>query len=153
MRHGNAESSYQVNDFDRNLTEYGIKEVKNNIEKLNSFKIVPDLITISSAMRTKQTFAIYEDITKYKGKFVFDKDLYNFYNTSDFISKYIECIDNKYETIMFIGHNPTISNLLQMLTGDLSVYLDTSSIFVIDFDINNWEKLEVRTGKLYFSTN
>lgn len=153
MRHGNAESSYQANDFDRNLTQYGIKEVKNNVEKLNSFKIIPDKIVVSEAVRTQQTFAIYEDLTKFKGKVVNDKGLYDFHSTSEFISKYIENTDDTINTIMFIGHNPTLSNLLQMFTGELGIYLDTASIFVIDFDINNWQNLEVRTGKLYFSTN
>ena len=153
MRHGNAKSSYQVNDFDRNLTKYGIKEIKNNVEKLNSFKIIPDKIIVSEAARTQQTFSIYDDITKFKGAVVNDKRLYDFHNTSEFIAEYVENTDDTLNTIMFIGHNPTLSNLLQMLTGDIGIYMDTASIFVIDFDVNMWQNIEVRTGKLYFSTN
>jgi len=153
MRHGNAENSYQGKDFDRNLTQYGIKEVKNNFEKLNSYKIIPDKIVVSKAVRTQQTFAIYNNLTKFKGEIVNDKRLYDFHSTSEFISEYIENTNNTHNTIMFIGHNPTLSNLLQMLTAELGIYLDTASIFVIDFDINKWTDLEVRTGKLYFSTN
>ncbi len=152
MRHGNAENSYQINDFDRNLSKFGITELKNNIEKLNSFKIIPDKIIVSKAVRTQQTFSIYNDITKFKGSVNNDTQLYNFHNTSEFIAEYIENIDDSLNTIMFIGHNPTLTNLLQMLTGNTGVYMDTASIFVIDFDIDKWQNIELRTGKLYFST-
>ncbi len=152
MRHGNAESSYQVNDFDRNLTDFGIKEIKNNVEKLNSFKIIPNKIIVSKATRTQQTLSIYEYITNFKGSISNDKRLYDFHNTSEFIAEYIENTDDSLDTIMFIGHNPTLSNLLQMLTGNIGLHMDTASIFVIDFDIDIWQNIEVRKGKLFFST-
>ena len=153
MRHGNAETSYQVDDFDRKLTEFGIKEVKTNVEKLNSYNIVPDKIIVSKALRTQQTFSIYNNITRFKGEVVHSKQLYEFHSTSEFIEKYIENTDNNMNTIMFIGHNPTLSNLLQMLTGNIGIFMDTAAIAVIDFDIDKWNNIEVKTGKLFFSTN
>jgi len=153
MRHGNAENSYQKDDFDRNLSEYGEEEININSIKLKNLNILPEIITVSKANRTKQTFNIFAKVINYSGIVKIDEDLYNFHNTSEFITKYIETNNDNIQTIMFIGHNPTLSNLLQMLTGDLNTYMDTASIFVIDFDIEKWINLKVRTGKIYFSTN
>lgn len=153
MRHGNAETSYQKSDFDRNLSDYGKKEVFKNVTQLMSNAIMPETVVVSKANRTLQSFNIFKDTLKYDSKFTIDEDLYNFYSTSEFLEKYIEKCDNNYNTVMFIGHNPTFSNLLQMLTGNLSIFMDTASVFVIDFDIENWNSLQVRTGKIFFSTH
>ena len=115
--------------------------------------IMPETVVVSKANRTLQSFNIFKDTLKYDSKFTIDEDLYNLYSTSEFLEKYIEKCDNNYNTVMFIGHNPTFSNLLQMLTGNLSIFMDTASVFVIDFDIENWNSLQVRTGKIFFSTH
>jgi phosphohistidine phosphatase len=151
MRHGNAENT--ADDFYRSLTNFGKKEVLKNTLELNKQQIIPDLVFYSNALRTKETFNIFLETTKYKNKSTEKAELYVFFNNAEFLNNFIKPIENTISTIMFIGHNPTLSNILQVLTKQTNIYMNTASIFVLDFDVDNWANIEIETAQIYFSIN
>jgi phosphohistidine phosphatase len=54
------------------------------------------------------------------------------------------------QTVFFFGHNPGFhyfaSNLLENFYGDMP----TTSTVGIDFNVNTWQEVETRSGKLAF---
>lgn len=50
-------------------------------------------------------------------------------------------VDNRYQTVMVVGHNPGISDLLQQLTDENEV-LTTGNIALVNFEIASWADLD-----------
>jgi phosphohistidine phosphatase SixA len=59
----------------------------------------------------------------------------------------IASLNNKYNNILIIGHNPTISNAANYITGENEIFLQPSNIVIIDLYINKWEEISHNTGK------
>jgi phosphohistidine phosphatase SixA len=50
---------------------------------------------------------------------------------------------------MIFGHNPAFTDLYNELTGE-NMELSTSSAACIQFDVNDWNKIQTGTGKSIF---
>jgi len=149
VRHAKTESiQYKKTDHERNLTNRGINDANNIANFLNEQKIIPDLILTSTANRAIQTTNILASTFSYEtNKLQTIANLYEHYTSSDFIDMIIkESKDNN--TIMIIGHNPCLENMAYSLLNNFNYSVPTSCVICIDFDIENWDSLEVRTGKL-----
>ena len=57
-------------------------------------------------------------------------------------------LEESFQRILFVGHNPGISDLLHMLTGDDTV-MPTAALAQIELPIDQWKRLGPRTeGRL-----
>jgi len=56
-------------------------------------------------------------------------------------------VDNRFETLMVVGHNPGMEGLVRMLTGK-SERMPTAALAIIDLDISDWSDLRDDSGKL-----
>ena len=149
IRHGQAGNDYNTQDFDRKLTEFGIKEVRNTAQKLKDKNFIPDKIISSSAVRTKMTTENICDVLSLNIDDVkFDRFIYEFFSSAEFIDGILQDIDNKYETAMIVGHNPSISTTVQMLSGNYKIFFDTANAAIIEFNTDDWKKIYARSGKL-----
>lgn len=115
VRHGHA-SLTASKDYERVLTLDGIKAVNKTAEFIHQtchdFNLSIDLCLTSAAHRTKQT----ADIICFKNcidNCIADKDLY-----STFASKWIDEISKlPNKNIVLVGHNPTLSQLINTFCG------------------------------------
>ena len=139
-------------DHEKELNERGRKcarLLKNWFEKNN---IVLDYILTSSANRTLTTANII--FSNYENKIYKKKELY----LCDYkeIIKQIKMLDNNFNSVIIVGHEPSISESLKFIISycrpDLeyvtkSLY-PTGGLSVINFNITNWNKIEEKTGIL-----
>ena len=139
-------------DHEKQLNENGRKcarLLKNWFEKND---IILDYILTSSANRTLTTTNII--FSNYENKIYQKKELY----LCDYkeILKELKILDNNLNSVIIVGHEPSISESLKFLISycrpDLeyvtkSLY-PTGGLSVINFNITNWKKIEEKTGIL-----
>ena len=139
-------------DHEKQLNENGRKcarLLKNWFEKNN---IVLDYILTSSANRTLTTANII--FSDYENKIYQKKELY----LCDYkdILKELKILDNNFNSVIIVGHEPSISESLKFLISycrpDLEYvtksFYPTGGLSVINFNITNWNKIEEKTGIL-----
>ncbi len=148
MRHAEAENPSQIADFDRKLTQNGINKANEIGQILQEKGIIPDFVGTSSALRTHETASIIASNLSFPVENIHqDKYLY-IATTKDWIS-YIQNIDNQYNTIILVGHNPYISYLLEKLSRvNLGSFSPCSVACVVYENINSWGEIALLMGKL-----
>ncbi len=151
VRHAKTEViRYDITDYQRSLKERGINDSKLIANKLLLKDIIPNLIVSSPANRAIETTLLFADILKYPTeKIVKIDDLYDGFTTQEFLDMLNELGEN-HETVMIVGHNPSIEYLAFNLTEEFYEAVPTCTVIGIEFDIKKWSDLEVRTGQISF---
>ena len=145
LRH--AKSSWDnlnLDDFDRPLSNKGIKASKKIGNYLKTNKFVPDIIYCSTAKRAKQTWELTNRIIKKKKNILYKDNLY-MANLSEFM-KIIKKTKNKFKNLMIVSHNPGIESLAIELSKNennkfhqiINIKYPTGALAVIKFNLNDW---------------
>jgi phosphohistidine phosphatase len=138
VRH--AKSSWDspgVDDFDRPLLEKGKKLASKAIDYLQNKKVLPDLILTSSARRALDTAILFsqglgipfEKITE-------EKRLY--YAEAEQILDFLFDLPPETETVMIVGHNPTLTNFVNRYLDDKIDVLPTSGVVALKLNTDDW---------------
>ena len=143
LRH--AKSSWDnpdLRDYDRPLNKRGKKDAPRMGKHIKTVKLIPDRILTSSAKRARKTAKRLAKACGYSGKIKKLDSLYHapvgiYYET-------LQAIPDKYNTIMVVGHNPTMEQLLHHITGQYH-RMPTAALAHIEFPLNNWESLSPNT--------
>ena len=141
MRHGEAEAS-NTTDKTRNLTSYGKRQAKDAGQWLSSNLLVNnhiDLALVSPYSRTQQTYECLNLGLKITRKIELTELVPN--ATPKVTHRVLDKIlyDNpELETVILVSHMPLISFLLdELLLSQHGSLFDTSSMAIIDYDINS----------------
>ena len=150
VRHAKSVPYGYDDDFNRDLKERGKNDAKLVSTELEKRKVFPDIVVSSAAKRALKTARIFAENLNFSKKAITEvEDIYDGQTTSEFLEMIQNFPDNA-ETAFIFGHNPGFhyfaSNLLKHFGGDMP----TCSTVAIDFDVDSWEKVEARTGKLAF---
>ena len=138
-----------LGDIDRPLNEQGKKDASLIGKRLFQYSIQPDLILSSPAKRALKTAEI---ITKSIGysvdKIVMLASLYTFDDKE--LLAIIREIDDQYQIVIIVGHNPGITRVAEYLTGFQIDHIPTCGIFCIHFINHSWETVGYVSGTLDF---
>jgi phosphohistidine phosphatase len=115
FRHGKAEpESASGEDFDRCLAPRGVRESAEMGAHLADMGFLPDLVLVSPALRTRETWAAIEPHLP-KAKARFEDELYH--ADSGAVRADAERAGEAVGTVMVVGHNPGLQELtVQLLT-------------------------------------
>jgi phosphohistidine phosphatase len=102
-----------------------------------------DLLLSSSSKRTTQTSNYFLDSIDVRSN-IFSENLYH--SSSDLIFDFVLKINNKYNKTIIVGHNPGLTNIVNKLTNLKLDNLPTSGIVIIVFDVDNWKKINYKSG-------
>ena len=118
IRHAKSTwKNLSLDDFERPLNKRGKCDTPFMGELLRAKNILPDLILASPALRAKSTAEIIAQKLNVLKKIHFDANIYE--ANSNTLESIITQIDDKYNNIFLVGHNPG----LNMLASDtLSLY-------------------------------
>lgn len=58
--------------------------------------------------------------------------------------------EDQFDTILVVGHNPQITDVVNMLTNEHISKVPTLGVVAMDFDIDTWSELEEAQGKIDF---
>lgn len=146
LRH--AKSSWkhpELSDHDRPLNKRGKRDAPIIGELLRKKGLIPDVIFSSTAVRAKDTVSAVMSATGYAGKVIFLSALYSA-SPNEYI-KFIEDLDeDNYSSILLVGHNPSLEELVQMLTGEFQE-MPTCALAIITLQIETWSSLRKHIGQ------
>jgi phosphohistidine phosphatase len=148
LRH--AKSSWKddtLDDFDRPLSNRGKQDSPKMAQRLCERGIQVDLIISSSARRTTDTANIFADILNYNLEIIFDRRLY--VASAGHILSVINHLDNKYENVLLVCHNPGITNLVNYLSDSFIENIPTTGIVGLLSD-RNWKEVNEKSCSCLF---
>jgi phosphohistidine phosphatase len=146
LRH--AKSSWKdetLPDHDRPLNQRGKRDAPRMGMLLREEGLVPDLILTSSAKRAVSTAKFVAEASGFDGEMQVSRDLYA--SGPDAYIEQLETLPDIYYTVLVIGHNPGMEELLEALTGEIQS-LPTAALAHIELDLDRWDDLAEETGKL-----
>src|SRR4051812_3134502 len=116
LRH--AKSSWknpEARDFDRPLNKRGLKAAPLVGKFIKERKLKPDLIISSPAVRARMTAALVVESGELEGELRYDERIYE--ADIEALLKVVSQVDEAAETVLVVGHNPGLQELLRFLTG------------------------------------
>ncbi|HWD87560.1 MAG TPA: histidine phosphatase family protein [Mucilaginibacter sp.] len=144
IRHAKAVHDNAYKDFERPLTDRGIKDAQFMAEKLLEEKIVPRILVTSPALRTLSTADIFAEFLSLSRP----KEDVSIYEASRItLLGVINGFDDEYDFIGLVGHNPTVEGLSEYLTK-IPLGFPTCGVALIEFPVDNWKMVSGGTGTL-----
>ncbi|MBZ0296648.1 MAG: phosphohistidine phosphatase SixA [Anaerolineae bacterium] len=112
LRHGEAEDT-AADDYQRALTPRGVRRTQAAGRVLAQLKLSPTHIYSSPRQRARQTAEI---VAEALGREVEIRDEVNYEFSVSAVEQLISGLDSSAE-VMFVGHQPTLSQVIGALTG------------------------------------
>ena len=131
-----------MEDFDRKLSRRGREAATELGELLRKERLVPDLVLVSAAKRTRQT---WERIAAELATKVTEREARALYLAGP--SKIMDAVRRapaEARRLMVVGHNPGMENLLERLTGEAREF-PTCALAILALDIDDWRRAEDAT--------
>ena len=143
LRH--AKSSWDdpaLDDHERPLNERGRRDAPRMGELVRGYGLMPDVVISSDAVRARLTAEAVVKAARYAGEILLDPNLY-MAGPADILSL-LRTVREKAETVMIVGHNPGLEELVAQLTGDRQD-LPTAALAQIVLPIDRWRDLKPST--------
>ncbi|MCW2818104.1 MAG: Phosphoglycerate mutase [Marmoricola sp.] len=153
MRHGRAEP-YGDEDHRRLLTERGEREARAAGEWLAAQGLLPDHALVSSAARTRATWAQLAAASGSRVQPDFSDEAYA--ADADTATDLLRAVPPEAGTVLYLGHNPTAASLAVLLdSGDpepdafrvVGGGLPTGALAVLEVTVP-WSELDTGTSRL-----
>ena len=154
FRHAHADRPDGVADHERLLSARGVQEAQSMGRHMQAHSLVPDLVIVSSARRTQQTWAMASEAGAYSVTQINEPRVYE--STAGELLEVLREQNAAHACIMLVGHNPGMERLAAWLidTGEpaaltrLQREFVVGGLAVIDFEATSWGQLDVQSGKL-----
>ena len=122
-----------VSDHERILNQTGISEAKLIGQYLSNNKYTPCHIISSTATRTLETANSIIEQLKFKNKIETQSLIYT--DSILNILNLINNIDDQYQCVMLVGHNPTITQLINHIANRKIDHMPTCGTGIVDFKV------------------
>jgi len=130
LRHAKAENaSAGAPDFDRALNDRGRKEAQAVGAFIQKQSLVLDLVLSSSAKRARETTELVLASGNLAVDVRFDQRIYE--AGPLLLSEVVSQIEEERSSVLLVGHNPGMEELLQLLTGHLE-HMATGTLAKVD---------------------
>jgi phosphohistidine phosphatase len=131
-----------LNDFDRTLTDSGRKAAELVGAYMSSHKLHLDLVMSSPAVRARETVEIVLRASNKRIDPQYDRRIYD--ATAQNLLDVIHDVEKRRKQILLVGHNPSLEELLGLLTG-VQQPMGTASLAKLSAEISEWNKCESGT--------
>jgi phosphohistidine phosphatase len=152
LRHGKAEMpSHSSNDYDRPLNQRGRQNSAAMGQFITAQKLWPDMVLVSTAQRTRETFEIASQNWPTKRPVQFVESLYE--SSAENLLNAILSHAGSHQSVLVIGHNPSLAVLLNHLTRREfceynTLVFPTCALADIGFKANLIREIDSEGGKL-----
>ncbi len=126
-------------DIMRGLTKRGIHDLETMGSYMALRKIKPDLILSSCALMAQLTADLLANKTKYSDSTQYMEELY--LTRPEMALNVLSTQEDRYESIFFINHNPTLTELVNIFMDDEFTKFPTLGIFALKLDIESWTEI------------
>jgi phosphohistidine phosphatase len=145
LRHAKSSWDGAKPDFERPLANRGRKACATIGEFMQEKGIDFDLVVVSTAVRTRETIELIKERAKFRGEVRYDERIYE--ATVSQLLEIISEIDNERESVLLVGHNPGLEELLALLTGEHQ-HLSTANFAKIKLNATKWSANLINKGTL-----
>jgi phosphohistidine phosphatase len=150
IRHAKSSWKFpELKDFDRPLKKRGLNDAPLMGKVLKELQIMPDLIISSPAVRAITTAKMIASELGYNETLI-NTDPKIYLESKSRLMKTINKIDDRYNTVYLVSHNPGLTDLANGLTGESIDNIPTSGVMVIQFECDSWSEVEKGKGKKIF---
>lgn len=140
LRHAKSEwDEPGVADHDRTLSPRGKRDAPRMGKHLRAKQLVPDLIICSTAKRARKTAKLVAEACGYEGEIRLEEDLY--LAEADAYLDVLREAPEECQSVMVVGHNPGLEELLETLTGGAEA-LPTAALAQVTLPIARWQDLD-----------
>lgn len=139
LRHSKSSwSTPSLDDFDRPLNERGKRDAPFMGDILAKKNIFPQFFVTSPALRAVKTSEVIAKKINYPiGSIIKERNLYEA-SALDILSV-IKKTDNKIESLMLVGHNPGMTDLINIISNRKMDNLPTSGIVCLKKETESWD--------------
>ena len=150
IRHAKSSwDDHALSDFERPLNERGQTDAPVMGKRLKQANVQPDCILASPAQRALQTAQILAaELDFPKERIITAKGIYEA-GVSDLL-KVIRSIEDAFQHVLLIGHNPGMTDLANYLTDARLDNLPTCGVVCADFDVSSWKEVAAGQGTFVF---
>ena len=146
MRHAEAAAKEaRQEDKSRELTQSGVKDALHTGAWLREQNTHWDLLVSSSAIRAEQTAHMVAEGMKLDHPRILLEDVLFDASVRQLLD-YVNNIEDAYQSVLIVGHNPAISYLAEYLTkadiGDMA----PGAVAIIRFELSSWKLVSENTG-------
>ncbi len=150
VRHAKSSwGNFELSDHERPLKEIGITKTKKIINYLVKQQYLPQLIISSTATRAYETAKLigvgigYDVDRIIKEKRIYHADSEDIYNE-------VFSIDNSVDSVMLVGHNPTLTDFVNDFLDHTIDNLPTTGTVCVEFYTDKWESVVDAKFKVKF---
>ena len=150
IRHAKSSwSNPDLDDFARTLNKRGKEDCSEMAARLGRAGICPDFIAASPAKRAKKTAVCMAKGTGY------DKDSIRYYDelylgTVSYHLELIEKLFSSVDVLFLVGHNNTMTELAEYLTGSQLGNVPTCGIVAVEYADPQGFSAQAGAGKIVF---
>jgi phosphohistidine phosphatase len=146
VRHAQAiENTGRQSDIHRILTPQGYRDATRLGRKLLESDFQPDVILSSHSERTRSTAELIAEQIKFDlQRIQFTEDLYEASTRTLFTL--IKSLNDDWNTIMIIGHNPSISYFSEYITHKEIGNIAPAGVVHINFELDSWSLINEGNG-------
>ena len=134
-------------DKSRELTQTGIKHAMQMGAWFREQNINFDLLVTSTATRAEQTAHIVAEGMKLENPRILSEDSLYEASVRELLA-YINSIEDGYQRVLIVGHNPGLSYLAEYLTKADIGEMVPASVAIIKFPFTSWKQVSQGTGEL-----
>jgi phosphohistidine phosphatase len=150
VRH--AKSSWNMIDMpdeNRPLMEKGKKRTRKVVDYLQENHIKVDYIISSHAVRAYETAKILAHALKYPVENIkVESQIYH--SDGNGILNQFYNLPDRFDSVMIVGHNPSLTDFVNLFLTSPIDNLPTSGVVCFDFDTDHWGKLPMASRKTKF---
>ena len=147
FRHGKSDwnAAYST-DHERPVAPRGRQAARLMGRFLRHSGQIPDLVITSSAVRARSTAELAAEAGEWPATLQIEPRLYGAHASTIF--DLIRAQPESLESVMLVGHEPTCSACVGLLSGRSNVRFPTAAMARIDFDVDSWERIRAESGQL-----
>ena len=154
LRHAkSSRENPEIADFDRPLTRRGRRDAPRMGKRMRESGLEPDLVLCSDAKRARETWTGLAETLKSAAPVLFERGLY-MANPKVLLNRLHRLAANV-GSVLVIGHNPGLEEVARALADGkgeafqrLLQKFPTAALARLDFDLEDWRKLEPGSGRL-----
>lgn len=131
---------FSLSDFDRPIKKDRMNDATEVFNQLNDLKIRPDVLITSPAKRTVQTTKILCKAIGYSFEAVV-KDMRLYETGYEEYLSVIREIDQRNNTVVIIGHNPSLTTLCNYFHNVTIEHIPTTGVVWLSIESEDWQLL------------
>ncbi|MDL4818229.1 SixA phosphatase family protein [Actinomadura opuntiae] len=141
LRHAKAVAEFGTPDIERTLNDRGRRDAAAAGEWLRAEGLVPGRVLCSTAARTRETL----DLLALQADTDFEGRIYD--NDPDVLMSLVAETPDDTGTLLLVGHNPSVHQLVHDLTGQAPEQFPTCALAVVDLP-GPWANVRPGLGTL-----